>query len=76
MKNKLHIYYDQEGDFLELRIGKPTPSVYNGIGNDIFQRIDEKTGEIKGFAVFNFKKRTDKLKEIEVPMPVGIKISS
>ena len=42
MKNKLNIYYDEEGDFLEFRIGKPTPSVYNDIGNDIFQRIDER----------------------------------
>ncbi len=76
MKNKLNIYYDEEGDFLELRIGKPTQSVYNAIGNDIFQRVDEKTGEIKGFAVFNFKKRTEKLKEVEVSLPVKLKISS
>ena len=76
MKEKLHIYYDEEGDFLELRIGKPTPSVYNDIGKDVFQRIDEKTGETKGFAVFNFKKRTEKLKDVEVPLPVSIKLSS
>ena len=76
MKNKLNIYYDKEGDFLELRIGKPTQSVYNAIGNDIFQRVDEKTGEIRGFAVFNFKKRTEKLKEVEVPLPSQLKISS
>ena len=76
MKNKLHIYYDEEGDFLELRIGKPTPSLYNNLGNDVFQRIDEKTKEIKGFAVFNFKKRTEKLIEIDVPLAVNVKISS
>ena len=59
MKDKLNIYYDQERDFLELRIGKPTKSIYNSIGEDIFQRVDEKTGKIKRFAVFNFKKRTE-----------------
>ena len=76
MKNKLHICYDKEGDFLELRVGKPTPSVYNDIGNDIFQRIDEKTKKVKGFAIFNFKKRTEKLKNIVVSLPVELKISS
>ncbi len=76
MKNKLHIYYDKEGDFLELRIGKPTASIYEGIGNDVFKRIDEKTEEIKGFAIFNFKKRTERLKDIDVSLPVEIKLSS
>jgi len=76
MKNKLHIYYDEEGDFLELRAGKLTPSVYNDIGNDIFQRIDEKTKKVKGFAIFNFKKRTEKLKSIDVLLPIELKISS
>lgn len=70
MKEKLNVYYDQEGDFLELRIGKPTSSVYNEIGNDVFQRVDEKTGMIKGFAIFNFKKRTQKLKDIDIPLPM------
>ena len=76
MKNKLNIYYDKEGDFLELRIGKPTASIYEDIGNDVFKRIDEKTKEVKGFAIFNFKKRTEKLKDIDVSLPVEIKISS
>jgi len=76
MKNKLNIYYDEEGDFLEFRIGKPTPSVYNDIGNDIFQRIDEKTREVKGFAIFNFKKRTEKLKNIDVSLPIELKVFS
>ena len=65
-----------EGDFLELRVGKPTPSIYNDIGNDIFQRLDEKTGEVKGFAIFNFKKRTEKVKDINISLPVEIKILS
>lgn len=76
MKNKLHIYYDDEGDFLELRAGKPTPSTYNSIGNDIFQRIDDKTKQVKGFAIFNFKKRTEKLKNIDVTLPVELKVFS
>ena len=75
MKDKLSIHYDEEADFLELRIGKPTPSIYDDMGNDIFQRKDEKTGKIKGFAVFNFKKRS-KFKEISVPLPINISLSN
>ena len=76
MKNKLNIYYDEESDFLELRIGKPTPSTYNNIGKDIFQRIDDKTGKVKGFVIFNFKKRTEKLKNLDVSLPVELKVFS
>ena len=76
MKNKLHIHYDEEADFFEFRVGKPTASVYEDIGDDIFKRIDEKSREVKGFAIFNFKKRTEKLKDVEVPLPVSIKLSS
>ena len=70
------MHYDEEGDFLEIRTGKPTESIYEDIGEDIFQRIDEKTGEIRGFAVFNFKKRTENLKDIDMPLPVKLKISA
>ena len=76
VKNNLHIYYDEKGDFLELRICKPTESIYEDIGNDVFKRIDEKTGKVKGFAIFNFKKRTERLKDINIPLPIEIKISS
>lgn len=76
MKDKLHIYYDEEGDFLEFRVGKPTPSTYNNIGSDIFQRIDEKTKKVKGFAIFNFKKRTEKLKNVGISLPIELKVYS
>jgi uncharacterized protein YuzE len=75
MKNNLNICYDKEADFLELRIGKPTPSYYEDSGDDVFTRIDERTKEIKGFAIFNFKKRTKSLKKVEVSLPAEVKIS-
>ena len=76
MKDTLHIYYDEKGDFLELRIGKPTASYYEDLGNDLFERRDEETEEIKGFAIFNFKKRTNKAMPIDVDLPVKIKLTS
>lgn len=76
MKGKLHIYYDKEGDFLEFTAGKPTKGYFKDLGHDVFERIDEKTGEVKGFAIFNFKKRTEKLKPIEFSLPAKIELTS
>ena len=45
------------------------------IGKTYFERIDEKTKKVKGFAVFSFRKRI-KQKEINVPLPVEVSISS
>lgn len=48
---------------LEFRIGEATPAIMKNLGNEIFQRVEEKTGKTKGFTIFNFKKREHK--EIE-----------
>ena len=71
MKPKLHIYYDEESDYLEIRFGEPTESHYEKIGPDTFVRIDEKTGEIKGYAIFNVKKGSP-LKSIDVEFPESL----
>ena len=68
MKEKMSIHYDAEGDFLEVRFGKPTPSHYKDIGDDTFERIDEKTNKTKGYAFFNVQKRKQ-TKDIEVKLP-------
>ena len=75
MKKELSVYYDEKGDLLEIRIGKPTVGYFKDLGNDIFQRIDEKTGDIRGFSILNFKKRTEKLKPVEVFLPVNVQLS-
>jgi len=74
MKEKLHVCYDEEGDVLEIRMGKPTIASFKDLGDDIFERVDEKSGEIKGFSIFNFKKRTENLKTIDVSLPFGLKM--
>ena len=76
MKNKISIYYDRKGDFLEIRLGKPVKSHYKNLGKDMLERIDDKTGQIMGFAIFNFKKRTQDLNEIMVPIPRAMKFVS
>lgn len=73
-KEKLQIHYDQEGDFLEIRIGKPAKGIFEDMGDDIFRRIEENSGKINGLAIFNFKKRT-KLKDLTIDLPVELKLS-
>ena len=75
-KHTLNIHYDEKGDLLELRIGTATAAYYEDLGDDVFERRDEKTHEIKGFAIFNFTKRTKKLKDITVDLPVDVSLTS
>ena len=56
MGEKIHIYYDAESDYLELRFGEPTESRYDKIGEDTFVRIDEKTGEKRATQFLMFRK--------------------
>ena len=70
--NQMSIYYDTESDYLEIRFGEPTESYYEKIGLDTYARIDEKTGEIKGYAIFNIKKSDSPLKAINVDIPQNI----
>ena len=70
MKEKMFIHYDAEGDFLEIRFGKPSESQYEEIGDDVFERRDEKTDDVRGYAFFNVQKRKEKQPEdIEVDIP-------
>ena len=70
MKEKMFIHYDAEGDFLEIRFGKPSESYYEEIGDDVFERRDEKTEDVRGYAFFNVQKRKEKQPEdIEVDIP-------
>jgi uncharacterized protein YuzE len=63
----LRIWFDPEGDVLEVGFAKPHPGFFNDAGNDIFVRMDE-TGKISGFAILNATKRTEKLRETNLPI--------
>ena len=76
MKNKLSINYDEEGDLLEILIGKPTSSYYEEISDGIFERIEDETGEIKGISIFSFRKRIKNEKNINISLPLNIEITS
>ncbi len=66
---KLHIHYDAQGDFLEVRFGKPKPSYFKDLGKDTFERRDEETNKLIGYAFFNVKKR-------KIPQDIEVDLSA
>ena len=76
MKGNLNLYYDEEGDFLELHIGGYTEGYFRNLGKGIFERIDKETKKVTGIAIMGFKKRTEGLKDIRVSLPTEIQLSS
>ncbi len=67
MSEKLKMWYDKEGDFLEIFIENKKGS-FKAMGNDIFQRVDE-NGKPLGIAIFGFSKRFAKLHELQIKLP-------
>ncbi len=63
----LRIWFDPEGDVLEVGFAKPRKGFFKDAGDDIFVRVDE-SGNISGFAVLNATKRTQKLRETKLPV--------
>ena len=62
----LRIWFDPEGDLLEIGQTNPTKGFFRDVGDDIFIRVDQ-NGNITGFAILNATKRMAK---IRVTLPV------
>ena len=75
------IYYDEEGDFLEVSFGAPPETEYTeDFGSEeVFITRDRKTNEIKSIGIMAFKKRIGILKEIlkrfNIVMPIEVSFS-
>ena len=77
--NTYDIYYDEEGDFLEISFGLPAEE---GTTEEIEQGIlltrDIVTNEIKNVGVLDFKKRAIVLKQIldkvNLKLPINISV--
>lgn len=76
MSNELNLYYDEEGDFLEMNIGDYTEGFFKNLGNGIFERIDKQTNKVTGIAIYGFRKRTRGLKDVKVSLPVKVQLYS
>ena len=76
MKGKMNIYYDEEGDYLEIFIEGQSPTYGEEIGDDITLLKSEKTGEVVGISILNFKQRTKSLQDIKLNLPFQVNFSS
>ncbi|MEA1957635.1 MAG: DUF2283 domain-containing protein [Euryarchaeota archaeon] len=71
MEERVNIWFDEEGDFLEIMFGRgKEKGFFRDIGDDIWERVDEK-GKIRGLAILNFRKRAEK-GEIELPYRLNL----
>lgn len=64
---KMMFFYDEDGDVLDISIGKPKKAVSEEIGNDIIVRKDGK-GNVTGFTILNFQKRAEVEKGFNIPI--------
>ena len=66
-KEPVRVWFDPEGDLLEVELGKPRKGYFKDAGDDVFLRVDEK-GNVIGFAILNVTKRTKEEREVELPV--------
>ena len=70
----MNLYYDNEGDFLEITFGDISNFFFDNLGNGVFKIVDKTSKEIKGIAIHNFKSRTKDLEEIKLSLPFKFNI--
>lgn len=61
----MRVYYDEEGDFLQIMFREPREDYGDHVTKDIVLFRDVETEEILGIGIFNFKKNSAGLKNIE-----------
>jgi len=66
-KESLRVWFDPEGDLLEVEVGKPRKGFFRDVGDDVFLRVDGK-GNVLGFAILNATKRMKEVREVELPI--------
>jgi len=71
MKKTLEIYYDKDGDFLEIDLGKHKDVIFKNLGKGVFEKVDKKTGQVAGIAIHGFKKKIEHQK-FTLPIPVEL----
>jgi len=80
MENQTYdIYYDKEGDFLEITFGAPPKGgCADEVEEGIFVTKNEDTGEVYGVGIMSFKKRVDALgrilKKLNIELPLEITV--
>ena len=62
MEKKLTIHYYEEGDELNVLVGKPTEVLYVELDDEVFVRLHPDTQEVLGFTITNFRARSRRRK--------------
>lgn len=74
-KNILNVLYDKEADVLYVSQGKPSARDETSETKDeVVVRKNPKTGEVKGFTILNFLKRSEN-KSSTINLPVHLAIT-
>jgi len=68
----MRIYYDNELDYLTIFVGSPITNYGEDIAEGVTVFKDQKTNEIIGIGIQEFKEKTNSLKEIELKLPFKI----
>ena len=66
-KESLRVWFDPEGDLLEVGLGKPKKGFFKDVGDDVFVKVDDKEN-VLGFAILNVTKRMEKVREVKLPL--------
>ena len=75
MKGIMNIYYDEEGDYLEIFI-KKAPNYGEEITSGITIYKDEETDDAIGIGILNFRQKAKKLHELELNLPFKVNFSA
>lgn len=72
----MNIYYDEEGDYLEIFLENKGPTYGEDVGEDITLFKKEDNDEVVGIGILNFRNRTKSLNEINLNLPFNINFSA
>ena len=65
MNKSIDIYYDEEGDYLEVSFGAPPNTEYTEqLESEVMITRDSETKEVKSIGIVAFKKRDEMLKSV------------
>lgn len=74
-KNILNVSYDKGADVLYISQGKPSPNdETHETEDEVVVRKNPKNGEVKGFTILNFLKRSAK-KSSAISLPFNVALS-
>ena len=75
MNGKLKIYYDEEGDYLEILVKRGVPNYGEDVTSGVSVFKDEETEEVIGIGILNFRKKARNFDELEINLPFEVNFS-